>query len=47
MTKQGTCDTMEYTKMLEEAFDLIGKLSDEQLAALIQQVQDNNRLSNG
>lgn len=40
MTKQGTYDTMEYTKMLEEAFDLIGKLTDDQLKTLMEQVKE-------
>lgn len=30
------CDTMEYQKMLEEAFDLIQKLSDEQLQKIME-----------
>lgn len=30
------CDTMEYQKMLAEAFDLIQKLSDEQLQKIME-----------
>lgn len=40
------CDIIEHNKMLGEAFDLIGKLSDAQLKTLIEKVReaDNENL---
>lgn len=43
MTFSTECDKINYENMLMEAFELIGKLSDEQLKTLIEQVREGKQ----